>query len=175
MTLSYNHTNKDGTKNYYYICTGKKKYGVQYCNSKNINNWILDDYVLNKIKHKDFKKVQHQNNDFDKIEKIEKRIKSNSKKIEKLVNNLLDVGNEAGKVINRKLKELSEENDRYKKDLWILNNNKPASSDISIETVIQLIDGVDHEGKRDLVSAIIDEIIWNSNLQHPNDITITPK
>ena len=45
----YNNTNKYGTRNYYYICTGKIKYGVSYCNNSNKNNHVLYKILLNHL------------------------------------------------------------------------------------------------------------------------------
>lgn len=93
LTVNYNHTNKDGTRNYYYICTGKRKYGVSYCNNKNINNWIMDDYILKKLKSRQIEKIELSVDNSKKIKVLENRILKNSSKIEKLVNNLMEVVN----------------------------------------------------------------------------------
>ncbi|WP_082423865.1 MULTISPECIES: recombinase zinc beta ribbon domain-containing protein [Clostridium] len=49
VTINYNNTNKYGTRNYYYICTGKIKYGVSYCNNSNKNNHVLYKILLNHL------------------------------------------------------------------------------------------------------------------------------
>lgn len=177
LTVNYNHTNKDGTKNYYYVCTGKRKYGVSYCNNKNINNWILDDYVLKKLLDKKIEKIEVKSDNSKQIATIEKRINKNSTKIEKLVNNLMEVGNEAALVINKKLKELSIENENLKSSLWKLNNENSNNSLSSEEydEVLTVIENSDHEAKRELLGMIIDRIEWNCHLPHGEDIKIFPK
>ena len=152
LTVNYNHTNKDGARNYYYVCTGKRKYGVSYCNNKNINNWIMDDYILKKLKSRQMEKIELSTDNSKKISVLEKRILKNSSKIEKLVDNLMEVGNEAAMVINKKLKELSTDNENSKNQLWKLKNedNRESLSDQEYNDILHVIDDADHDAKRDL-------------------------
>ncbi|WP_051115659.1 recombinase zinc beta ribbon domain-containing protein [Clostridium pasteurianum] len=67
ITVSHNHKNKDGSIIYVYVCTGRKTYGVDYCDTKQIKQSILDDKFIKSLKN-------YANMDFDTFNKCSKAL-----------------------------------------------------------------------------------------------------
>lgn len=166
VTVNYNHTNKDGTRNYYYICTGKRKYGVSYCNNKNVNNNVLDQILLNHLINFKVPTVDKKINNEYSIENLKNQLKRNEKKIENLVDNLMEANHDIAAVINKKLKTLSEENQHIKSKIITLSNSTKELSQKDYNDAIELLLVSDHETKRQILSDIIEKIEWDGYTNH---------
>ena len=175
MTINYNHTNKDGTRNYYYICTGKRKYGASYCNNKNINNNLLDPHLMEVLINFTIPSAKTESNSEDEIISLKTLLKNNERKIDNLVDNLMEATPDIALVINKKLKLLSEENQTIKSKLIVLSKNTHSLTQSEYNDAIELLLISEHEDKRKILLDILNKIEWNGLLPFDEAIKIYPK
>lgn len=184
MTLSYNHTNKDGIRNYYYICTGKRTYGKEFCSSKWINQVVCDNTVLEKLKQLTINKssfttsigeIKKHNLDDD-IINIKKNISKRNNILENLTEKMILVEGYALDTVTKKMNDISNEILTLKGKLIELEEEllKRKNSINSIDNLykqtkilISLLGNevISIDEKRDLLICLIKEIRWNSKKQ----------
>lgn len=164
LTVNYNHQNKDGTRNYYYVCTGKRNYGASYCNCKQIKTYILDDYVLKKLERFEFTSNSNTVDLSKDIAKLEKLISKDNRDLEKLVEKMINFSGKAAEIIENKIKELSKRVEDNQVILWDLKERNEKTQNINslVTNSVALIKFADHEGKRELISSIVEKIVWDS-------------
>lgn len=180
MTISYNHKNKDGSITYVYLCTGRKTYGKEYCDCKQIRQSLLDKEIETELNSyielsvDDFKKLVKEpntkNNLKEKIDTIEKNIRINKNKIDNLVDKIAIISNSASAPIISKIENLTNDNDILKRELLLLQQEELTSTIIPLEEKYEklkqfsrILDTNDIDTKRELLSFAIKEITWDSD------------
>lgn len=185
MTLNYNHTNKDGTRNYYYICTGKRSYGTSYCSNKWIKQKECDEKIIqfletvtsNKSNFQRMLSTKVEDNSVDKdIKKIEKEINKQNDILKELAQKMIALYGPALDVVTDQMNEIGNYIVELKNKLNILErkNLNQKNSTQSIDMIYNEIKklpailrdpNISVDRKRDLVNMFLDEIRWNSNTQ----------
>ncbi|WP_321833440.1 recombinase family protein [Clostridium butyricum] len=185
MTLNYNHTNKDGIRNYYYICTGKRAYGTSYCSNKWINQKECDQRLIEFLElftsDKDtFKKMSNkkiEDNPLDKdIKKLEKEINKQNNILKELTKKIIVLHGPALDLVTNEMNSIGDNITELKEKLNSLERKaiNQKNSSISIDVMYSEIkklptilkdDTIDIEKKRDLVNMFLTEVRWNSNTQ----------
>lgn len=179
MTISYNHKNKDGSITYVYLCTGRKTYGNEYCNCRQIKQSLYDEKFLEQLTSyanlpfKEFVKVAK--NKVIPIKKnnpnyIKKKIASNEFKIANLTDKLSELSNAAGKPLMKKLEILTNENEELKKQLFLMQQEETNNSEISVEFIynrikdfLNVFNNLSVSEKREWISSFIETICYDSD------------
>lgn len=182
MTLNYNHTNKDGIRNYYYVCTGKRAYGTSYCKNKWINQSICDEKIIEFLEKITTDKKYFMNAvgvkpkstvDLE-IAKIEKEIIKINRDLEELTEKMILVKGHALTTVTNKMNNLSDKLTDLKIKLDTLerksfsekNSTKSLDAiydEIKIIPKILRDPNISVDVKRKLVNASIRETRWNSD------------
>lgn len=162
MLITWNHRKKDGSVVFYYKCQGRKEYGKDYCNNKSIKQEILDNYVYNCLKENRINKITVTDNKKN-IEVIKKKIEKNDKKINVLIDSMLEMEGDALSNIKIKIKELSNENEKLRNELLLLDGENESDSEIDLKTMYDAIMSTDINGKRRLLNTIIKKVTYNGN------------
>lgn len=179
MTISYNHKNKDGSITYVYLCTGRKAYGSEYCNCKQIKQSLYDEEFMEQLSSyanlsfEEFVKVTKnkvvpikRNNS----NSIKKKIISNELKINNLTDKLSELSNAAAKPLMKKLEALTNENEELKKQLFLILQEETNSSQVSIKFVynrindfLKIFNTLSVPEKREWISSFIETIHYDSD------------
>ncbi|MCD3234576.1 recombinase family protein [Clostridium botulinum] len=182
MTISYNHKNKDGSITYVYLCTGRKAWGKEYCNCKQVKQTILDKEIENALNSyielniEEFKKVVGSPTDTENFNKkilcIEKKIETNKVKINNLVDKIAVLSNTASVPLLSKIEELTKLNEDLKKELLFIQQEHINSSFVSPEEKYERLkqfsttlstNNIDL--KRELLNFSVQEIKWDSDAE----------
>lgn len=181
MTLNYNHTNKDGIRNYYYVCTGKRSYGTSYCKNKWINQNICDEKIIEFLEHISTNKKVFMDTvgikpkstvDVD-ISKVEKEINKINNDLEELTEKMILVKGHALKTVTNKMNSLSDKLTDLKIKLDALERKSfsERNSTKSLDAIFDEIKvipkilrdpNISIDIKRKLVNISIRETRWNS-------------
>lgn len=176
MGVSPSSQRKNGTRRYYFTCSGKR-YRQEGCN----NLSLRVDYAENKINTflecmSDKKKlVEYCNKNrkkstavFD-IKTINKKIASNSKAIESLVDKMILLSKDASKPLVARIENLTQENNALKEERLKLEREKlfsandKANINLLYNSIKQFLVTESMEEKRRLSKIIFDKIIWDSD------------
>lgn len=179
MTVSYNHKNKNGDIAYVYLCTGRKSYGVNFCNSSQIKQELFDKKFKEKLSFyaslsfDEFKKVLGHNdipvkkND---IKSVQKKIVANTNKINNLVDKLAELSNSEGAPFMAKVKTLTKENEELKIKLLLMQQEELNSNPTTLEFVydqikafLAVFDNLDLNLKREYIRGFIKMVSYNSD------------
>ncbi len=179
MTISYNHKNKDGSITYVYLCTGRKSYGTEHCDCKQIKQNIYDEKFLEQLSAyanltlEEFAKavsskiipIKKSNSNL-----IKKEITSNGIKINNLADKLSELSNAAAVPLMKKLEMLTTGNEKLKKQLFLIQQEEMSTTSVSIEFVYNRIndflinyDQLNINEKREWVSSFIENISYDSD------------
>ena len=184
MTLNYNHTNKDGIRNYYYVCTGKRSYGTSYCKNKWVNQTICDEKIIEFLEHITASKkyfmdtvgVKPKSTVDVEISKVEKEINKINNDLEELTEKMILVKGHALKTVTNKMNSLSDKLTDLKIKLDALERKSfsERTSTKSLDAVFDEVKTVPRilrdpnisiDIKRKLVNTCIKETRWNSDAE----------
>lgn len=182
MRIAYKYHNDKTIKNYYYICSTKKKLRANACNCKNIPGKTTDNYVLDSIKSIDvtefakfYLKISKDTlSEIESAEKsisdIYKEINDTKKKINNLVIKLSENSNPVIEdIISEQIVSFTEdiESLEYKRDSLLSKIDSLKNEHLDVSSTIDSINNFDSillgstiEEKRILLNSIIDEIKW---------------
>ncbi|AUN19080.1 hypothetical protein B2H91_10730 [Clostridium botulinum] len=186
MTVNYNHKNKDGSISYVYVCSGRRSFGKNYCDCKQVSQKILDKQIeeaLNsyvKLDIEEFKRtieVKEPKSQKGKIQTIEKTIQTNKTKINNLIDKISILSNTASAPLIGKIETLTQENEDFKKELLFLkqeelNNNiiSPEEKYKKLKQLVNILNSNDIETKRNLLNFSVQEILWDSDTKYADII-----
>ena len=178
-------TKRSSKRKHYYACSMKHRSGGARCDNKNIDGPELDNLMIIKLKEMSIdkssliKKLKEYKNSLESSSEnilhtsLQKSIVQNKEQINNIINNIsLTNDDMLVKVLLDKLSELKEEESKLNKSLSELNleiNNQDAliSNSESIISKLKnfslLVDSLDIEGQRKLLSSIIDKVFVNGN------------
>lgn len=186
MRVAYgNATKSSNTRKHYYMCTLKHNSGTVRCSARNIDGPELDRLVINKLKEMSIDKsylikslksyrnsLKISSENFLQKNLLEK-IQTNNKQINNIVNNIsLTDDPTLAKMLITKLEDLK--NERVKLDSSLSNLNEELETQENLindcNTIINklknfslLVDSLDIESKRKLLSSIIDKVFVNGD------------
>ena len=132
MFVSPGRRKKDGTRFYYFRCSGRKYDPESKCNNKHLRSdraekAVLDFFEILLDKNYLSKVIKTNRNDVvveNDIKLLNKKIATNSKAIENLVDKLMLLSNDAAISITKKIEELTLQNNSLKEDLLKLEREK---------------------------------------------------
>lgn len=168
---------------FYYTCELKEKSRGKRCNSKNITGLALDKLVVQKLKeifvptsniYKELSNMAIKKDKIDietKEEELKKKLKSNTKSIENLVDKLKYMDIEVIEFVNDELKRLKEENAKIQHEISELQKSKqnenyykneecqtaPLVLDI-INNYFKTFESIDIKSKKDILRILIKEM-----------------
>jgi site-specific DNA recombinase len=177
MFVSQGRTKKDGSRIYYFRCSGKKD-GSNCSNSRFLRVDDAEEAVENYLKSistktKLVQRIQDYKSEIkieSKIKDINKKISSNSKAINNLIDKLSMFTNDSSiGIVTKKIDDLSQKNNELNEDLLKLQREKllEQRKDLNIDALylqIQKFLGNDLnlETKKILIKTIIDTMTWYS-------------
>lgn len=183
MRINYGKKKKDGTKNFYYVCSRKSNRSVSECNSKNVNGTELEKIVVEQIKQineevlianfKSFKELSmNQKTQFkNDIKDVKKIISNKNIAISNLVKQLsTNTDSIASKYIISEIENLNSEIEELNSKLKTTQDKSTnlTSSNRDLEIMLDCFkrfndnyDAADMETKKFLLSNIVDRIIWD--------------
>ncbi|WP_339364883.1 recombinase family protein [Vallitalea maricola] len=186
MRVKHGHMRKNGTKNYYYVCTLKDTSRSKRCDNNNLNGPYGDRFVVERIKEffnapdgllSDVEDNRNNINSLKKElekerEKVKIQINNNQKSINHLVKQLADNENSsASKYIIKEIEELDKENIKLQNELNTelslakLNNELINISILneSANDFVESIDSADTEEKKKLLHNVVSSIYWDGD------------
>lgn len=179
MTVSYNHKNKDGSISYVYLCTGRKSYGRDFCDSSQIKQIVFDEKFKEQLSVYDSltlsqfaNSVGHnETENFEKdIVSIEKKISTNNVKINNLVDKVSLMSNEAGRPFMVRIEQLTNENEELKIKLLYLKQKQLNSDTVTIEylyerikSFLKIFDSLNLDDKRLFIESFISAVKFDSD------------
>ncbi|WP_458784408.1 recombinase family protein [Vallitalea sediminicola] len=186
MRVKHGHMRKDGTKNYYYVCTLKDTSRSNRCDNNNLNGPYGDRFVVERIKEffnapdgllSDVEDNRNNINSLKKElekerEKVKIQINNNQKSINHLVKQLADNENStASKYIIKEIEELDKKNIKLQNELNTelslakLNNELINISMLneSATDFVKSIDSADTEEKKKLLHNVVSSIYWDGD------------
>lgn len=180
----------DGKVIYTYVCKMKERSQRTMCNSKNANGNTLDMAVIEQIKmladDKDtFIDQLEQSRKFytgnrmdyeQRLDDLKKEKAANEKKINSLVDSLVEMGDSPAKAhVTKRIEQLNEEYQSLEKRIQELEGltTQHSLSDIEFDLMRQLLtvfkDGIDEmttEQKRAAIRTIVRKVIWDGVNAH---------
>lgn len=180
----------DGKVIYTYVCKMKERSQRTMCNSKNANGNTLDMAVIEQIKmladDKDtFIEQLEQSRKFytgnrmdyeQRLDDLKKEKAANEKKINSLVDSLVEMGDSPAKAhVTKRIEQLNEEYQSLEKRIQELEGltTQHSLSDIEFDLMRQLLtvfkDGIDEmttEQKRAAIRTIVRKVIWDGVNAH---------
>ena len=186
MRVSYGlPTKSSNTRKYYYACSMKHRSGGARCDNKNVDGPELDNLMLIKLKEmsidenslikklKEYRKSLETSPENVLYTTLKKSIAQNKEQTNNIINNIsLTNDDTLVKILLEKLSELKEEESKLKYSLSELNLEMANQENLisNSESIISklknfslLVDSLDIEGKRKLLSSIIDKVFVNGN------------
>lgn len=174
MGVSPSAPRKDGSRRYYFKCSSKR-YKKSNCSSSSLRVDVLENKVLefltnicNKEKLIDhMEKSKENKNLVNEIKSINKKITSNNKSIDNLVNKLMLLSNAASKSVTNKIEEITKENEYLKEELLKLEREKlfnsldTANIDTIYNNIKQFLNTSPMDLKKRLIKTILEKVIWN--------------
>ena len=157
----------DGKVIYTYVCKMKERSQRSVCNSKNANGNTLDSrrfYTGNRMDYE------------QRLDDMRKETADTEKKINSLVDSLVDMGDSPAKAhVTKRIEQLNEEYQSLEKRIQELEGltTQHALSDIEFDLMRQLLtvfkDGIDEmtiEQKRAAIRTIVRKVIWDGVNAH---------
>lgn len=179
MTVSYNHKKKDGSISYVYLCTGRKSFGSDFCNTSQVKQSIYDNKFLQQLSSfsnltfEEFKNLVGKNdapNNQVEVKSLEKKIKSNKLKIDNLIDKLSELSNAVGVSLMKKVNVISDENEELKINLLHIKQAELSNSNVTLEFVYEqlknfvfIFDNLDMHQKREFIKSFLSEVRYNSD------------
>lgn len=177
MYVSPGRAKKDGTRVYYFRCSGKKN-ATQCTSNKFLRVDETEEAVKNllqsistKAKLKQIVISNNSNSNLEnEIKTLNKKISSNSKAINNLIDRLSLLENDSSiKIVTNKIDELSQKNNELNENLLKLQRRKllEQREDLNLDALYSqiqkfLYEEIGFEAKRLLIKTIIDKITWYS-------------
>ncbi|MPM81403.1 hypothetical protein SDC9_128456 [bioreactor metagenome] len=186
MRVAYgNPTKKSPTRKHYYACTLKHNSGGARCDNKNTDGPELDRLIINKLKEmsidksslvkklKEYKSSLESSSENILYTSLQKSIAQNKEQIDNIINNIsLTKDAMVVKVLLDKLATLKDEESKLNKNLADLNSEMEQQDALiancddiisKLKNFSNLIDSLNIEGQKKLVSSIIDKVFVNGD------------
>ncbi|MBC2582488.1 recombinase family protein [Clostridium sp. DJ247] len=185
MTIVHGGKDKNGNKIYYYTCAMKANSKGTRCDNGNVRVSKIDDVIINKLKEvtnndnilleelKAIKDEVSSTSDSPSIEIISKNISDAENSISNLVKQLAENQNSsASKYIIAEIEKRESELTELKIKLNNINEEKQKKYDINVDLDLiienlkefnKIIDFVDIDYKKYLISSLVDKITWDSS------------
>ncbi|QCH27950.1 recombinase family protein [Clostridium tyrobutyricum] len=175
MGVSPGRIRSDGTRLYYFTCSGKR-YRQNGCSNLSLRvDWAeskVKDF-LEKMRDKETLTKYYNSNkkksNVDKdIKSINKKIASNKKAVDSLVDKLILLSNDAAKPLAERIENLTQESNALKEELLklerekLFNSNDKLNIDLIHKAIIQFLDTDSLEEKKKFAKDIFDKITWDS-------------
>lgn len=178
MYVDTGHAKKDGSRHHYFRCSSKKYNGSNSCDNYGLRideaeNYVFEfllniknnkNYLIQFIDKKDSKEVEKQ------ILSINKKIIFNDKSMNNLADQLSEMSKEAGKVLIKKIEELTLQNQNLKEELLKLEREKMFQQldsnniDLLYCEIMKFINTeMTFEQKRNAAKIIFEKLTWDSN------------
>lgn len=169
---------KNGSRLYYFRCSGKKDNPKSECDNKFLRVDKAEKAVLeyiSKFIDKDFfyetlKKKNNTEHIDREIKIVNKKIKANDMAINNLVDKLMVLSNDASVVVTKKIEELTSLNNSLKEELLLLERKKILSSfdKTNVEALYNIIINFincddDIELRKFYIKNVIKSITWDSS------------
>ncbi len=176
MGVSPSKLRSDGTRRYYFKCSGKR-YRQNGCKNlslrvdkaeQKITTFLEGMKDKEKLKEYYNKKKKKSNIDID-IKNVNKKIVSNKKAIDSLIDKMILLSNDAAKPLAERMETLTQENNTLKEALLKLerekmfNNTDKLNIDLIYNSINKFFSTDLLEEKKRLVKIIFDKIIWDSD------------
>lgn len=176
MGVSPSALRSDGTRRYYFTCSGKR-YKNNGCKNLSLRvdkaeQEIIDLLTALSDKNvlKEYISVNKKTSNCKKeIKEINKKISENKKAIDNLIDKLMLLSNEASKGITTRIEELTEKNNLLKEQLIALEreslfaNRDDLNLDILHENIKDFLIADTIEKRKRLAKLIFEKIVWNSD------------
>ncbi|WP_438265200.1 zinc ribbon domain-containing protein [Clostridium tyrobutyricum] len=175
MGVSPGRIRSDGTRLYYFTCSGKR-YRQNGCSNLSLRvDWAeskVKDF-LEKMRDKETLTKYYNSNkkksnvDRD-IKSINKKIASNKKAVDSLVDKLILLSNDAAKPLAERIEDITQESNALKEELLklerekLFNSNDKLNIDLIHKAIIQFLDTDSLEEKKKFAKDIFDKITWDS-------------
>lgn len=186
MTVIHGSKDKNGNKVYYYACAMKINSKGTRCDNSNIRSDDIEKSLIKKLKELTKNSgmlineltsakevIASTNNAVSEIEILNKTLKDNQTSIENLVKQLAENQNSvASKYIIAEIEKREKEIEEIKTKIASIKNDCIAydNVEINIDMVIEnlkkfyeMIDKVDIEQKKYMISCLVDKVTWNSS------------
>lgn len=182
--------NSDNKPHYSYICKMKERSQRSLCNKKNANGNLLDQTVMIHIKelsentdtlltrleqHRHFS-MNHPMDDEQQLLELQKEKKDTQKKIESLIDSLVNLDNSSAKThIIQRIEQLNLDIPIYEHRIQelerFLSQQTLSTSELDrlcqlLSSFTDLMDAATVEQKRTLLRAIIQKIVWDGSSLH---------
>ena len=186
MRVAYGQpTKKSPIRKHYYACTLKHNSGGTRCDNKNTDGPELDRLIINKLKEmsidksslvkklKEYKSSLESSSENILYTSLQKSIAQNKEQIDNIINNIsLTKDAMVVKVLLDKLATLKEEEAKLNENLANLNSEMEEQDALiancddiisKLKNFSKLIDSLNVEGQKKLVSSIIDKVFVNGD------------
>lgn len=176
MGVSPSRQRSDGTRRYYFICSGKR-YRENGCSNLSLRVDAAENKInsfLECMRDKG-KLVEYYNKNrkkstavFD-IKTINKKIASNNRSIDSLIDKMILLSTDAAKPLAARIEDLTQENNSLKEELLklerekLFNTNDKANINLLHNSIKQFLDAESLEEKKRLAKIIFDKIVWDSD------------
>lgn len=178
MGVSPSAKRSDGSRKYYFTCSGKR-YRQNGCKNpslrvdkaeKKITDFL--EIMSDKQKLAEYcRKNEKKSNVDTNIKVINTKLVTNKKAIDNLIDKLILLSNDAGKILTERIEEFTQENIFLKQELLKLEREKlfsttdDANVDALHNSIKQFLDSESIEDKRRLAKIIFDKIVWDSSVK----------
>ncbi|WP_373845480.1 recombinase family protein [Clostridium sp.] len=179
MGVSPGRQRSDGTRRYYFTCSGKR-YRQNGCDNlslrvdmaeNKINDFLESMRDKEKLveyhdKNKQKSNVSSIGND---IKSINKKLDLNKKAIDSLIDKMILLSKDAAKSLTGRIEELTQENNMLKEELLklerekLFNTTDKANVNLLHNSIKQFLHTESMEQKKRLAKIIFDKIIWDSS------------
>lgn len=186
MRVAYGKPSKSSPKKkHYYACSMKHNSGGVRCDNKNADGPELDRLIINKLKEmsidksslikklKEYKTSLESSSENILYTSLQKSIVQNKEQIDNIINNIsLTKDNIVVKALLDKLTTLKEEEAKLNKNLANLNSEMEEQDALiancddiisKLKNFSKLIDSLNVEGQKKLVSSVIDKVFVNGD------------
>ncbi|KOA94264.1 recombinase family protein [Clostridium botulinum] len=182
MYITPGNAKKDGTRNFYFVCSKKKSSRGEECNSK----WLRVDFVeksilntlekihLNPKSLENYLKQKNSSIDYtESIKEVKQKLSKNNDKIDNLTEKLVLLDGAAIEIISKKINEIANENNKLNETLLDLERKKMFLSidgenlKMLINTIDEFLnrfDKIDITAKQNFAQSILESVTWNSDI-----------